>query len=161
MEALGCVQLHSGDFTCLHAACSSLPPCLSLLSLTSFPTLFSQPSSPSPEPSGLPLFLLFPSEGTLSLSCLEVIPSLFLRFLFSLSSLPLSVSPTGALMVPLCSLYFYPSDTPLVSFSLSVSPIPLLQYQLWVPISWWRPQQRRPPPGFSLPLAAPNERRVE
>lgn len=55
-------------------------------------TLFSQPTSPSPEPSGLPLFLLFPSEGTLSLSRGYSFHLSPLRFLCSLSSLPLFVA---------------------------------------------------------------------
>lgn len=157
------VSCFTGVTSLVYTLLALLPLPLPVSAELSYPlhTLFSQPTSPSPEPSGLPLFLLFPSEGTLSLPGGYSFPLSPLRFLCSLSSLPLFVSPTGALMVPLCSLYFYPSDTPLVSFSLSVSPIPLLQYQLWVPISWWRPQQQRPPPGFSLPLAAPNERGVE
>lgn len=54
--------------------------------------------------------------------CLEAIPSLRLFLLLNLCFSCLSVSSTCALMVPLCSLYFYPSDTPLVSTSLSAPP---------------------------------------
>lgn len=116
MEAQGlCVPLHSGDFTCLHTLLALLSPSLPVSAELACPfhTLFSQPSLSNSLPvisfRGHPVFVL---SGGYSF------PLSPLRFLCAPSSLPLSVSPTGALMVPLCSLYFYPSDTPLVSFSL-------------------------------------------
>lgn len=149
-----CVPFHGGDFTCLHATSSPLSSLALLMGLPVISTSSSQPFS-LPSCYSLPRHLIF---ALLS-------GGYFFPVFFSctplLSSLPLSVSPTCALMVPLTSLYFYPSDTPLVSTSLSVSPTPLLQYWLWVPISWCWPRQCRAPPGFSLPLAAPNERGVE
>ena len=137
-------------------SCSLGPFPLSFLSSFPFPYFLCCSHSPSLS-SSLSVFV-FPSHGCFISLCLCISPSVPPLFL----PLSLFLCVSGFCSDgPSACLYFYPSDTPPVSTSLSVCLSPSRFSSgpsSWSQLVGGRQGSRWPPtPGSSLPLAAPNE----
>lgn len=137
-------------------SCSLGPFSLSFLSSFPFPYFLCCSLSPSLS-SSLSVFVL-PSHGCFISLCLCISPSVPPLFL----PLSLFLCVSGFCSDgPSASLYFYPSDTPPVSTSLSVCLSPSRFSSgpsSWSQLVGGRQGSGWPPiPGSSLPLAAPNE----
>lgn len=142
---------------------SAVPLILHLIAalLVPFPSLFSLPSLsllPLLLPFSLSFLFVLPSHGCFISLCLCISPSVPPLFL----PLSLFLCVSGFCSDgPSASLYFYPSDTPPVSTSLSVCLSPSRFSSgpsSWSQLVGGRQGSGWPPtPGSSLPLAAPNE----